>query len=239
MIRQAETRRFSRDPIRATGIMLAGAALGAASTFASTTLAAFRPSRTERRQSMPGDTVVPDAAYTTTQAVTIAVPPDRVWPWLVQMGGGRAGWYSYDRIDNAGRPSARSILPEHQQLAPGDLVPGLPDAADGFTVHSVDAPHDLILVGPAVDPCMSWEFLLGSLPGNRTRLVVRVRVSTRWRTLPVARGTSGEPVAAIERVYGLLASLPTFLLFPVAGFGHRIMQNRQLRGIRERAEAYG
>jgi hypothetical protein len=66
-------------------------------------------------RAMPGDGLVPDAT-STTRAITIAAPPEQVWPWLVQLGYGRAGWYSYDWIDNDNRPSADRILPDHGQL---------------------------------------------------------------------------------------------------------------------------
>jgi hypothetical protein len=61
------------------------------------------------------DEDVPDAT-STTRAITIAAPPEQVWPWLVQLGYGRAGWYSYDWIDNDNLPSADRILPDHGQL---------------------------------------------------------------------------------------------------------------------------
>jgi hypothetical protein len=67
----------------------------------------------EVQRAMPGDDVLPDAA-STTRAITIAAPPEQVWPWLVQLGYGRGGWYSYDWIDNDGRPSADRIIPELQ-----------------------------------------------------------------------------------------------------------------------------
>ena len=61
----------------------------------------------------PGDELVPDADGSVfTMATTLPAPPDKVWPWLVQMGFGRAGWYSWDRLDNAGNPSADRIVPE-------------------------------------------------------------------------------------------------------------------------------
>jgi len=59
-----------------------------------------------------GDDLVGDARLVTTRAITIAAPPESVFPWLRQMGFGRGGWYSYDWIDNLGRRSARSTLPE-------------------------------------------------------------------------------------------------------------------------------
>ena len=63
----------------------------------------------EVRRAMPGDDLIPDAA-STTRAITIAAPAEQVWPWLVQLGYGRGGWYSYDWIDNDGQPSADRIL---------------------------------------------------------------------------------------------------------------------------------
>ena len=80
----------------------------------------------EVRRAMPGDDLLPDAA-STTRAIAIAAPPEQVWPWLVQLGYGRAGWYSYDWIDNDGRPSADRILPELQQLRVGDRILMLPN----------------------------------------------------------------------------------------------------------------
>jgi hypothetical protein len=72
---------------------------------------------------LPGDGVVQRADSVATRAITIGAAPERVWPWLVQIGSGRAGWYSYDRLDNAGVPSATEIIPALQQLTAGDLVP--------------------------------------------------------------------------------------------------------------------
>ena len=70
----------------------------------------------------PGAVLVPDGERAATMAVTIDTPPDQVWPWLVQMGGDRGGWYSWDRLDNGGRPSAREVHPEWQDLTLGDYV---------------------------------------------------------------------------------------------------------------------
>jgi hypothetical protein len=78
-------------------------------------------------RAMPGDDLIPDAA-STTRAISIAAPAKQVWPWLAQLGFGRAGWYSYDWIDNDSQPSADRILPELQPLQVGDqilMVPGM------------------------------------------------------------------------------------------------------------------
>jgi hypothetical protein len=78
----------------------------------------------EVHRAMPGDDLIPDAA-STTRAISIAAPAERVWPWLVQLGYGRAGWYSYDWIDNDGRPSADRVVPELQRLEESDQIPML------------------------------------------------------------------------------------------------------------------
>ena len=74
------------------------------------------------RDRFPGAELVPEGKRAATMAVTIDVPPDQVWPWLIQMGGDRGGWYSWDRLDNGGRPSATEVHPEWQDLALGDYV---------------------------------------------------------------------------------------------------------------------
>jgi uncharacterized protein YndB with AHSA1/START domain len=190
----------------------------------------------EYRRPLPGDTLVPDAAARVMHAVTIATSPERVWPWLVQMGSGRAGWYSYDWIDNDGHPSATEIIPEFQRIAPGDVLPSLPGATDSFIVAAVDPQRDLVLTvaAPGGSRVVSWEFFLEPLTPGWTRLLVRGRVSSQWP----ASG-AGKPAASprpIERVYALLARMPRWLMVPAAMFGHGVMQRRQLKGIKRRAE---
>jgi hypothetical protein len=80
-------------------------------------------SSSERSQAMPADDIIAEPIAVLTNAITIDVPPERVWPWLAQLGAGRAGWYSYDHIDNDGVPSATVIIPELQNIAVGDILP--------------------------------------------------------------------------------------------------------------------
>ena len=95
----------------------------------------------EVRRPMPGDDLIPGAS-STTRAITIAAPPEHVWPWLVQLGYGRAGWYSYDWIDNDGQPSADRIIPELQQLQVGDQILMLPGM--GPRVREVEPNHHVV-----------------------------------------------------------------------------------------------
>lgn len=137
----------------------------------------------------PGAGLVPEGERGATMAVTIDAPPDRVWPWLVQLGGDRGGWYSWDRLDNAGSPSAREIHPEWQHLAVGDSVKyrtrhGLVDAWDvaALEPNRFLGLHGLSdLRGHHLDPRRPrpsayteglWGFWLNELPGGRTRLVI-------------------------------------------------------------------
>ena len=79
----------------------------------------------EVTRAYPGRELIPDGTRASTMAATIAAPPEQVWPWLVQMGWDRAGWYSWDRLDNGGRPSVREVHPEWQSLSVGDHLMGL------------------------------------------------------------------------------------------------------------------
>jgi hypothetical protein len=195
-----------------------------------------RASPIERRRSLPGDALIPDAAATVMHAITISTTPERIWPWLVQMGAGRAGWYSYDWVDNDGHPSATEIILSLQHVAPGHVMPSLRGDKRSFIVHAVEPARDLVLVVPAAAGSflVTWEFFLEPFAPGRTRLLVRGRVSAQW-----SGGATATPSARsrlIERVYALLAKMPRWLMVPAAKFGHGIMQARQLRGIKRRAE---
>jgi hypothetical protein len=75
-----------------------------------------RPLADEGRRPLPGDSLLPTAKGRWTHAVTIQAPPSAIWPWLLQLGCRRGGWYSYDGLDNGGRPSVDRIRPELQQI---------------------------------------------------------------------------------------------------------------------------
>ena len=133
-------------------------------------------------------------------AVTIDASPALVWRWLMQMGYGRAGWYSWDRLDNWGRASADSIHPEWQQIAIGDHLPSMPDAKAWWEVAALEPERFLglrasvDLRGRPFDPASkrprfftdsTWGFLLEERPVGRTRLVVSGYWALRPRWLQV------------------------------------------------------
>lgn len=195
-------------------------------------------SRAEQQRAMPGDGLVPKPMFTVTHAITIGAPPECVWPWLLQMGSSRGGWYSYDRIDNGGRPSANRILNEYQQLAPGDVLPCLPGASDAFVVEVIKPPCDLILTVPGTHgPITSWEHLVEPAESGCSRLLVRGRVARGWKQMAREAHTVGQRPVFIEYVYRLLGRLPDSWLIAIAGLGHRFMEARHMRGIKRRAEA--
>ena len=123
---------------------------------------------------LPGDDLVADADFTATRAVTIGGDPAGVWPWIAQIGHGRAGFYSHDWLDNCGVPSAERIVAEHQGLAVGDEVP-LSRVAFA-EVRALEPARLLVLaVGEAEAPWMSWTWHLDEQGEGRTRLVTRLR----------------------------------------------------------------
>jgi proline iminopeptidase len=138
----------------------------------------------------PGAGLVPHGERGTTMAVTIDAPADQVWPWLVQLGGDRGGWYSWDHLDNAGRPSARDVHAEWQELAVGQSVTYWTrrhGPVDAWDVAALEPNRFLGLHGlrdlrgrrldarqprPSMYTEGLWGFWLKELPGGRTRLVI-------------------------------------------------------------------
>lgn len=110
----------------------------------------------EVHRQLPGDEVIPHPMLEWTRGVTVGVTPDRVWPWLVQMGYGRGGWYTPEWVDLVANRwvfgerqrfprSADRLLPEHQHIAVGDLICDGPNYASYFHVARVDPKCALVL----------------------------------------------------------------------------------------------
>ena len=184
--------------------------------------------RDEITRAWPGDELIPDSnTPDCTMATTMPAPPEQVWPWLVQMGVGRAGWYSWDRLDNGGKPSADRIVPEWQDLEVGQRLNVSPDGQRWMTVAVVEPNRALVLrataelpSGRSFDPRPAhlphayldgiWGFYLQSASGGKTRLAAH----THGRNHPQLLGGA----------FSLLLGEPS----------HFIMQTRQFHGLRTR-----
>jgi hypothetical protein len=166
----------------------------------------------EVARKLPGDELLPEAHIVSTRAVTIDAAPGAVWPWLVQMGSGRGGVYTYDWIENLfglHMHSADQILPQFQDLKAGDelpLGPGRP------VMRAEVCDPEQTLVFRFADGNWVWIFALVAEDGQ-TRLISRNRIATPGAALPV-------------RVFNMLVMEP----------GSLIMERKMLLGIKQRAE---
>ncbi|MDT4921794.1 MAG: hypothetical protein QOI15_2696 [Pseudonocardiales bacterium] len=165
---------------------------------------------------LPGDARVANARYRSTRAITIDAPPAAVWPWLVQVGCNRAGFYSNDLLDNLGRPSATTILPAFEHLTVGQWVPmspaAIPTDRTALRVDSFVVDEWLLWVKSD----STWVWRLTPTSDGGTRLVTRIRARYDWT----------HPVMAL---FGVL----------LMEFGDFPMLRRMLRGIKLRAESQG
>jgi hypothetical protein len=125
----------------------------------------------EATRVLAGDEICEDANFSPTRAITIDASPEDVWPWIVQIGYKRAGFYSYDSIDNAGIPSAERILPEFQDVKVGDRIPL--DRSGAVLVRTLEPNRLLVL---ASEPAfLTWTWDLRPEVLGQTRVVTRVR----------------------------------------------------------------
>jgi membrane protease YdiL (CAAX protease family) len=177
-----------------------------------------RASVEEKTRALSGDELIPHPLASLTHAITLRCGRAKVWPWLVQMGAGsRAGWYSYDFLDNGRTPSAVNIVPSLQHLSVGMVLPALPGATDAFTVLAFE-PERFLIVGwlsPDGTRLMTWAFILEEAGPDSTRLIVRARAGSGYQ----------------------FHRLPSWLADRIVPIVHFVMQRRQLLGIAARAES--
>jgi hypothetical protein len=217
--------------LRTTMLVGAGTAAAGAGVWAAVrprTLA-WGASCDEVIRPLPGDDLVANPLYVTTRAITVRAPAAAVWPWLVQLGQNRGGFYTYDVVENLmglDIHSADSIHPEWQDLHAGeDYVTLDPDESMKMTIAVLEPQRAFVIRSgaPGEPPqapgsffrgelAWTWGFYLEALDERTTRLVVRSRAA--WADTLAAR--LARPL----------------LLEPV----HFVMEERMLRGIRERAE---
>ncbi len=231
-----------------------GFTAGAAVTAVAAYQLAYKPWRRqwaaspeEAERMLPGDDLVPEASVVETTAVTIDAPPSAVWPWLLQMGYDRGGWYSYDAVDMK-RSSAREILPELQELEVGQLVPVAPEM--GFRVDVLEPERSLVLYNDselvAEQSSAAAERLAevtaegGELPpglkmagGLSQATMADFKASWAFVLEPL----DGGQTRLLERLRVWTTPGPAAAITgPLMDFGIFLMTRKQMLGIKERVE---
>ena len=174
----------------------------------------------EMDRELPADELVPAPSSETTRAVTVEAPSDEVWPWIVQLGQGRGGFYSYSWLENlvgADIHNVDRIVPEFQRLAEGDSIRmvkedyWLRSPMTSMTVEKVDPGRTLVLRGHDGG---TWTFHLEPRDDETTRFVVRGRAPQQ----------------------SLLGRIVRYLAYELP---HFVMERGMMRGIKTRAERTG
>lgn len=125
--------------------------------------------------SMPGDSIVMDADYISTHAITIDARPREVFPWIVQMGLGKAGFYNYDWLNNRFRRSSEAIMDEYQQVGIGDTI--RMSMITRFKVDTFASDAFVVWTNNGNEPTESWTWVLVPEGVRSTRLILRQRAS--------------------------------------------------------------
>lgn len=127
---------------------------------------------------MPGDELIEYPSFKVTRAITIRARPEEIWPWIIQIGFNRGGFYSYDWLDNLGKPSADRLVPELQHIEVDTWIPmaGKVTEETAFLVKAFDAKH-WMLWGKAAS---TWSWKLLPIDEEHTRLLIRLKCQYRW-----------------------------------------------------------
>ena len=229
-------------------IALILASLGAA--LAATYLFAVRPlvkhwgvDPAEAQRILPGDDLVSSPQASDTRGLTIAAPPSAVWPWLVQMGYGRGGWYSYDAIDMS-RKSVSEIHPEWQSLAIGDVVPT--DPRGGFVVKAIDPEKALVLyydtalmqaqTAAAADPAAESTPVNLRATGKALGTMTPPEFAISWAFVLEPMPDGGTRLIERFRLAGEMTGRAAAVSGTALGMGIFAMARKQMLGIQARAE---
>jgi hypothetical protein len=198
----------------------------------------------EAARPLPGDELIDTIGASETRGVTISATPAEIWPWLLQMGYGRAGWYSYDMVDMAGS-SSDAILPELQELKVGDVVPTHPGG--GFLVRILEPERALVLYSDSelietqaaaareagTDGASANVKATGALLENAQPTEFKASWAFVLEPMP---GGQTRLVERFRVFFGDSDKPWTRYTLPMMGFGVFVMVRRQLLGIKERVE---
>jgi hypothetical protein len=204
--------RLGRILIAAAGAVASAAAIDRLyRTFLREWVLTWGATADEAARPLPGDELLEPADIVATRAIRIDAPPAAIWPWLVQMGPGRAGAYTYDWIENLfglNMHSADRLHPEWQDLQVGDV---LRSGANGPGMRVEILERERVLSNRSEAGDWVWTFVLEPENGS-TRLLSRNRIAMRG--------------AAAGQRLGMLLMEP----------GSLVMERKMLLGIKQRAE---
>jgi hypothetical protein len=167
------------------------------------------PTDDEVNGTMSGDHIVQKPNFVATRAVSIEAPPTEVWKWIVQIGSGRAGFYSIDFIDNANVPSSRDILPKYQRIEQDYFIPFTPNQKNGMWVKDYREAEYILWWDRKENG--TWSWFLRQTEAGSTRLITRLRTKYDF-------------------------SFPWMIYYIFYDFGDIIMMSKCMLGIKERAE---
>ena len=139
-----------------------------------------RATPAERAEPRPGDGLVSPADVVMDRGFTVDAPPEAVWPWLVQLGKWRAGWYLPRRVERllpAGNRALRRLDPRWATLRVGDVIPDYGGRDETFEVAAIEAPHQLVYTSRRGHTFISWSITLRPVGATRTRVLLRLRLA--------------------------------------------------------------
>ena len=164
--------------------------------------------------SLPGDDLIGEAGLVFDRATAFAASPTAIWPWLVQLGKGRGGWYlpvGLERMLPPGHRAAVGVVPRWQQISVGDRIPDYGGADEEFEVCVLEPPHALVHRSTRAAGTFSWALVLTPMDDGRTLLHCRFRGTLSSR---------GLRRRAIESLGDLFDHLTIALMF--AGLRERV-----------------
>lgn len=156
-----------------------------------------------------GDDIVQKPHFIATRALSIKALSDEVWKWIIQIGFGRAGFYSIDFIDNANVPSSRNILPKYQKIELDYFIPFTADQKNGMWVKDYKEPEYILWWDHRGRG--TWGWFLRQTQAGETRLITRLRTKYDF-------------------------SFPWIIYYIFYDVGDIIMMRKCMLGIKERAE---
>jgi hypothetical protein len=180
----------------------------------------------ERASTLPGDEVVSDVMAHYTKALTIDAPPEAVWPWLVQIGDRRAGFYSYDWVERLAFGTVHYVERTHSanRIHPELQHPRIGERLNTASFGKVEVGNPITVLEPNRAIVAGWAFVLEPLPGSRTRLLLRDR-------------DDGYTVHMVSRSHVLPRLVLGAADYLIGDPLHFLMERKMMLGLKERAES--